>query len=120
MRISGGRTLQEEGRGSTKALRWACAWCVQGSARLGSLERGKWRIVRDPRSSEGAEQNLVGCPGEFGSLREMGTLWRIIKLAGYQIVQPHFYIKKKKNFALPRKNKIHNKIIVVAVWGDLI
>lgn len=62
MRISEGRTFprkREEGRGSTKALRWACAWCVQESARrLGRLEGGKWRGVRDPRSSGGQNRTL--------------------------------------------------------------
>lgn len=64
------------------------------------MGRGRSEGSRRPglRGSEKTEEDFVGCSGKFGSLREMRTLWRIIKIAGYQMVlmaqQPSY--KKEK------------------------
>lgn len=51
----------------------------QGGVRVSSKRPG-------PRGSKKTEEDFVGCSGKFGSLREMRTLWRIIKITGYQMV----------------------------------
>lgn len=44
-RISGGRAFQEEGTGSTGAVRWICLACSRKSKEVGEAgggQRGEW------------------------------------------------------------------------------
>lgn len=72
-----------------------CLVCSRKCKEVREAGGGEVERSKRPKKFRGAKQNLVSCSGEFGSLREMGTLWRVMKLARYQIVQPHFYKKEK-------------------------